>query len=265
MAKELMTVAVCWDMDAKVSASFAHSDRELFYFCDCCLEEVVASISKRNNFFFKALNSHEPGCAHEKEKTQASDVPVQLTPRPAHIAPPLIPSHLGKLAKRRKGAKPSQMQKQALVAQVSKAPAMHPGTLAEVVDAWSAMSVSKHQQVPLSIAGQQLTYFDAFAQMNAFQKNIALLGCDQKVMYAQATATVLDKAILVVTWLKFETANKPVPIRVKIKPNDPVAEGWTSGQHVRLFLHGPVPTLNAQQTYYEMQPSTDYSGFIVRS
>ncbi|WP_139114069.1 hypothetical protein [Pseudomonas sp. 58 R 3] len=264
MAKELMTEAVCWDMDAKVSARFAHSDRALFYFCECCLEEVVASISQRDNFFFKALNSHKPGCAHEKEKTQASDVPVQLTPRTAHIAPPLIPSHLGKLTKRRKSAKPSQAQMQALVAQVSEAPAMHPGTLAEVVDAWSAMSVSQRHRAPLSIAGRQLAYFDAFAQMNASQKNIALLECDQKVIYAQATATVLDKAILVVTWLKFETANKPVPIRVKIKPTDPVAEGWTSGQHVRLFLHGPVPALNAQQTHFEMQPSTDYSGFIVR-
>lgn len=69
MVVKLMTTAACWDMDANVSASFAHAaPKDLFYFCPCCLEEVVAAISILGNFYFRALNSHKPRCVNEKAR-----------------------------------------------------------------------------------------------------------------------------------------------------------------------------------------------------
>ena len=266
MVVKLMTTAVCWDMDANVSASFAHAaPKDLFYFCPCCLEEVVAAISILGNFYFRALNSHKPRCVNEKAPSHASAFPGVSAPRPAYIAPPLIPSHLGKLSTRRKNAKPTVTEMQALASslQASTSAVIHPGTLAEVVEAWSAMTVNVRQRTSLSIAGQQLTYFDAFAQLTAAQKNIASLGCDRLITHAQATVSLLDNVVLVVTWLKFDTQNKPVPIRVKMKRSDPVANQLAKGQHVRLFLHGPAPVLNAQQKYFEMQNISEYLGFIV--
>ena len=263
MAVKLMTSAVCWDMDANVSAGFAHTAKELFYFCPCCLEEVAASISSLDNFFFLALNSHQKGCVNEKAKSQQSPVPGLKKSGPAASPLLLIPTHLGKLAKRRKSAKPSTAEMRALVARVEDARPMHPGTLAEVVDAWSSMSTSARHETPLSIAGQHLSYFDAFTQLSSTQKDITLLGCDRIITFAPATVSVLSHVVLVVTWLKFDTQNKLVPIRAKMKPTDPAAAQLTHGQKVKIFLHGPVPTLNAEQTYYEMAPATAYSGFIV--
>lgn len=265
MANELMTTAVCWDMDANTSASFAHSARDLFYFCPCCLNEVAASISTIGNYFFFALNSHKPGCDNEKEKSHASAVPGLSRPKPAALPALHVPSHLGKLATRRKRSKPSVDEMEALIERVTAAPAViHLGTLAEVVDAWSSMSVSDRHQTPLTIAGQPLNYSDAFAQLSPTQKDPALLGCDRLVTHAKATVRVLSHVILVVTWLKFTTQNKPVPIRAKVKLTDPAAGHLTEGQHVTLFLHGPVPTLNAAQTYFEMQHATEYLGAVVR-
>ncbi|WP_338568350.1 hypothetical protein V6L78_18900 [Pseudomonas canadensis] len=263
MAVELMTSAVCWDMDANVSAAFAHTAKELFYFCPCCLREVAASVSTLGNFFFLALNSHQRGCANEKAKPQDSGVTGVQKSGPAASPQALIPTHLGKLGKRRKSAKPSTAEMQALVARVEDARPMHPGTLAEVVDAWSSMTTSERHQTPLSIAGQQLSYFDAFAQLSPTQKDTTLLECDRVITFAPATVSVLSHVVLVVTWLKFETQNKPVPIRAKMKSTDPAAAQLTNGQKVKLFLHGPAPTLNAQQTYYEMSLATAYSGSVV--
>ncbi|WP_460158799.1 hypothetical protein [Pseudomonas sp. S3_E11] len=59
MNDELMVSAVCWEMDAAVSASFAHAVKvteEFLFFCPECLVDVVASISTKKNFFFGHLN-----------------------------------------------------------------------------------------------------------------------------------------------------------------------------------------------------------------
>lgn len=263
MAVELMTSAVCWDMDANVSAAFAHTAKELFYFCPCCLRKVAASVSTLGNFFFMAPDSHKEGCVNEKAKPQPSAIAGVQTSGPAASPQALIPTHLGKPAKRRKPADPSPAEMEALVLRVQADWPMLPGTLAEVVDAWSSMTTSARHQTPLSIAGQQLSYFDAFTQLSSTQKDITLLGCDRIITFAPATVSVLTHAVLVATWFKFDTQNKPVPIRAKMKPTDPAAAQLTNGQKVKLFLHGPAPTLNAQQTYFEMAHATAYSGFVV--
>lgn len=264
MAAELMTTAVCWDMDMKVSARFARDNKDFFYFCPDCLEKVDAKISERGNFFFRAPNKHQEGCANEKAQSDDSAVSGERRREPAYVPPPLTPSHLGKIALPRKKKQPSPNEMRELVNKIKAAPVLNPGTLAEVVDAWSSMTASERHQTPLSIAGQLLNYFTAFAEINPFVKNVSSLGCKQVITYTQATISFSSRGALVVTWRKFSTQNKPVPIRAEMAVSDPAVKGLTKGQHVKLFLHGPAPTLNADQTYFEMQNANEYSGFIVR-
>ncbi|MGE8100337.1 hypothetical protein [Pseudomonas fluorescens] len=264
MTDELMTTAVCWEMDANASVSFAYTARDLFYFCPNprCLVEVVPA--KINNVFFRAPESHVSGCINEKKKTTASSIPVVPMQRHSPPPPQIIPSHLGAIAKGHKATKPTLAQMRSLAMQIQAAPALHPGTLREVVDAWWLMSKIDRRQCPLHIAARALTYFDAFGQFGVASRDIASLECERIIAFGQASVTLFKNTFSVTTWRKFNAGGKSLPIKVRVRSGDPDFAYLAPGQHVTLFLHGVTPAPDSQQKYFEMQTSNAYNGFVIK-
>ena len=264
MTDELMTTAVCWEMGANVSVSLAYSAKDLFYFCPDprCLVEVVPA--KINNVFFRAPESHVSGCRNEKKKTTASSVLVVPTQRHSLLPPPVIPSHLGAISKGHKARKPTLAQMHSLATQIKDAPALHPGTLREVVDAWWLMSRIERRQCPLHIAARALTYSDAFGEFGVASKDVASLGCERIITFGQASVTSYKNTFTVTTWRKFNAGDKRLPIKIRVRSDDPDFASLAPGQHVTLFLHGAPPTLDSLRKCFEMQTSNAYDGFVIK-
>lgn len=251
-------------MGTNVSVSFARTARDFFFFCPDpqCLAEVRPA--KKDNVFFKAPDSHVSGCVNEKKKTSASSIPVVPKPRHSPSSPQIIPSHLGAIVKANKVPKPTLAQMHSLALQVQAAPALHPGTLREVVDAWWSMSKSDRRQHPLHIAARKLTYFDAFSEFGVENKDIASLGCERTITFGKASVTQYKDTFTVTTWRKFNTDGKPAPIKVRVKPGDPDFAHLAPSQHVTLFLHGTPPASDSQQTYFGILTSGAYDGFVIK-
>lgn len=264
MSEELMTAAVCWEMNASVSVSFAHTAKDLFYFCPdpCCLVEVVPA--KKVNYFFRAPQSHVPGCVNEKKKTTESPLPRMAQSRPLSLPPQIIPSHLGVLPKRRKSIRPSREEMHSLAMQVRSTPVLYPGTLHEVIDAWNSMNTTERHQQSLQIAGHARTYFDAFVPFSGAKGQLAALKYDHLIAFGLASVSYYLDSFYVATLSRFDVDNEFVPIRVRVRPDDPDYKKLKHGQKVMLFLHGTVTAISRQGKYVEVQRGDEYSGFIIK-
>ncbi|MBX9753820.1 MAG: hypothetical protein K2X80_03630 [Pseudomonadaceae bacterium] len=263
MDQELMTAAICWEIGAKVSVDFAYKAKELFYFCPeaNCLAEVIPA--KIKNAFFRAPESHAPGCVNEKKKTTDSPVPTVPVSRKTSAPPQAIPTHLGPVAKARKGTKPSAAQMHALALQSRLTPPLHPGTFQEVVDAWCSMHAKDRHSHPLYIAFQPHTYFDAFSPFSHVDKDEAL-NADHKIVYGQASVSDYNHSFYVTTRSKFRVGERCLPIKIRVRANDAHYAYLKDGQDIVLFLHGAIPTLEDGQKYIEIQPADTYSGMVIK-
>lgn len=260
MSNELMTAAICWEIGAKISVEFAYHAKDLFYFCPeaNCLAEVVPA--KINNAFFRAPGSHALGCANEKKKTTESPVPTTPISRESTVPPPPIPSHLGPIAKARKGTRPSKAQMHQLALRNRSAPLLQPGTFQEVVNAWCSMDgVSARKSHPLHIASQPQTYFDAFSPLSHVSKEGAL-NSDRKILYGHATVSDYNRSFYVTTKTWFKVGEKVLPIKIRVRSSDVLYPYLKDGQEVMLFLHGLIPALDK---YIEIQPTDAYSGMVI--
>ncbi|OMQ29735.1 hypothetical protein [Pseudomonas putida] len=265
MNDELMVSAICWEMDAAVSASFAHAAPKtdgLLFFCPDCLVDVAASISKKQNFFFKAPTLHKPGCDNEKRQsksTLAGDPAKQPSANPETI----IPSHLGELPKRRKQKKPSMSERQALAESIQPCVILHPGTLREVVDAWFTMTMSERKEYLLTVSGTQMTYYDAFAFLNS-GGDISSLGCAETVVVGSASVNEHGD-FYVTTRSKFKNGEQMLPIKARVLSSNPDFNLLKDGRKdVHIFLHGATPILNSWGKYFHPPAATLYTGFVIK-
>ncbi|MBX8539216.1 hypothetical protein K5D56_09285 [Pseudomonas cichorii] len=266
MNDELMVSAICWEMDAVVSASFAHSVKmteDFLLFCPDCLVDVAASISKKKNYFFMAPGLHKPGCQNEKRQS-GSTLPARYPVNRTSADPePVIPSHLGELPKRRKQKKPSMAERQALAKNIQPGAVLHPGTLREVVDAWSTMSVNDRKLRPLTVGGTQMTYYDAFAFMSS-GGDISSLGCAETVVVGSATSNKYGD-FYVTTRSKFKIGDQMLPIKARVRPGDPDFSLLEGGRKdFQIFLHGATPNLTSGKSYFHPPASTPYTGFVIK-
>lgn len=269
MTEELMTSAVCWEHGAAVSVDFAHTDRDLYYFCPdpTCLVRVVPA--KLKNFYFRAPESHVPGCVNEKQSTNSSPVPMAPQVRHALLPAPIIPTHLGPLARKAKTShKPTMSERRALASQVKAAPVLHPGTLQEVVDAWSTMSHADRNTHRLQIAGNTLTYFDAFGAMGQAGGDIALLRCKSIISFGSATVRSHGDSYYISSRSRFDAGDTKLSITIRVKPSDPYfsrLENVLGGVSL-LMLHGVDLVVRNQKNYFDFplfDPPNPYAGFAL--
>lgn len=266
MNNELMVSAICWEMDAAVSASFAHAipkTDDLLFFCPDCLVDVTASISINKNCFFKAPSLHRPGCSNEKRQSKSSGA-GDPTKWPSANPDVIIPSHLGELPKRRRKQKPSMSERQALAKSVQPGVILHPGTLREVVDAWFTMTMSDRKKYPLTVGVAQLNYYDAFAFLSA-GGDISSLGCGGVVVVASATSNKFGGSFYVTTRGRFQVGEQMLPIKARVRSNDPDFKLLEDGRkEVQIFLHGAPPALNSEGKYFHPPAVTPYTGFVIK-
>lgn len=254
-----MTSAICWEIGAKVSVEFAYNAKDLFYFCpeDKCLSDVVPA--KINNLFFRAPNLHCPGCANEKRKSTVPSVERGPISRKPSISQNPIPSHLGPIARVRKGSKPTTLEMRELALRSRLEAPLYYGTLLEVVNAWCLMNRDDRQSFPLHIGHLQQTYFDAFKPLR-YESKEDTLDSSQKILYGYATVKEFNHSFYVTTRDKFKFGDKAIPIRIRIRSGDALFQFLKSNQEVMLFLHGAIPELDK---HIEMNSTDAYSGMII--
>lgn len=259
MNSDLMTSAICWEIGAKVSVEFAYQAKEFFYFCpeDNCLSEVVPA--KINNVFFRAPDSHCSGCANEKRKTTESAVERGTISRKTSIPQPPIPSHLGPIARVRRGSKPTTLEMRELALRSRSEAPLHYGTLLEVVNAWCLMNRDDRQSFPLHIGHLQQSYFNAFNSLKHASKE-GTLDLGQKILYGCATVKKFNHSFYVTTREEFKFGGEAIPIRIRIRSGDALFQFLKHNQEVILFLHGAIPELDK---HIEINSPDAYSGMIV--
>lgn len=259
MSSDLMTSAICWEIGAKVSVELAYHAKELFYFCpeDKCLSEVVPA--KINNLFFRAPDSHCPGCVNEKRKSTESSVERGPNSRKPSISQNPIPSHLGPIARVCKGSKPTILEMRELALRSRLEAPLHYGTLLEVVSAWCLMNRDDRQSSPLHIGHLQQTYLDAFKSLRHASKE-GTLDSGQKILYGCATVKEFNYSFYVTTRDKFKLGDKAIPIRIRIRSGDALFQSLKSNQEVMIFLHGAIPKLDK---HIEINSTDAYSGMII--
>lgn len=263
MSYDLMTTAVCWEVGANVSVEYAKDNSTFYYFCSepNCLEKVVPA--QRNNKFFKALKRHVAGCVNEKEITESSSVPGEKRKVAQAMAPTIIPSHLGAVPASKKKATPTRVQMLALAQQVQSAPAIHPGTLQEVVDAWQTMNMNDRHQHHLHIENQPSNYFDTFIPLSDVEEDITSVKWSSTIAFGVASVDFFNGSFYIKTFNKFASDTNRAPIRVRVRTNEPYFARLKHGAKVTLFLHATTPTIDTRGKFYEIPPSTLYSGFAI--
>lgn len=263
MITELMTTAVCWDMEDNVSAEYAHCNKELYYFCPepNCLEEVKA-VKKTNNFF-RAPNRHVAGCANEKESTESSPIPGEQRKIAPAVQPTIIPSHLGGVPALRKKATPNREEMLKLAEKVKSSPAIHPGTLQDVVDAWKNLRMDDRRNHRLHINNQASNYFDAFVPLSHATANLSSTNWSSTILFGTATVEFFNGSFYIKTFSKLINGNIKAPLRVRVRPGQSYFDLLKDDETITLFIHSPIPTLEAKRRFFEIQASTQYTGFAI--
>lgn len=267
MREELMTEALCWELEAKVTAEYAYTRKNLTYFCpeENCLVEVRPK--KLKNTYFYAPNLHEPGCINEAATAQPSPHPGQPNPKPSPAPAPQIPTILGAGPVPRPRGRPTKADLLKLAQRARILPVSQPGTLEEVVAAWAAMSSNERANHPLSIAGQNYNYVTAFSFLANANPDIIHLDCRGRIVFGAAKVTVGGLYYFVSTRKTFDHQAARLPIRLDVTKNSPLLANVPGlvGQHVTLFWHGNIPSIARSGAAFLIHPIPGqiYEGAIV--
>lgn len=263
MSSELMTTAVCWEVGANVSAEYAKDNSSFYYFCPepSCLEKVVPA--QRNNKFFRAPNKHFPLCKNAKVSTESFSMQGEQKKVAMAVVPAIIPSHLGAVPVTKKKAMPTRAQMLALAQQVQSSPAIHPGTLQEVVDAWRGLSEEKRKAHQLYIENQLTNYFESFISLSHARDDINSVNWNRAILFGDASVEWFNGSFYIKTFSKLTSGTDRARVRVRVRSGDSYFNSLADGQKVRLFLRTPTPTIDVRNKFFEIQPSTLYSGFAI--
>jgi hypothetical protein len=264
MSSDLMTIAICWELGEKVSVEYANSNSTLYYFCPEpeCLERV-APVQGKINIFFRALNRHVTGCRHEKETTESSGAPGKPKKFTTAVPPTTVPTHLGIIPVSSRKTDPDPTQLLRLSQQVRTSPVTHPGTFQEVVDAWQTMSTGERNQHQLTIANQTSSYANAFTSLiHTGGGNLSAVN-NSSIAWGPASVKLYGGSFFIQTFNKLNDGINRARIRIIVRPGQAYFSQLTHDTNINLFLH-TTPTINNKGDYFEIPPSTPYSGFIIK-
>ncbi|WP_213664373.1 hypothetical protein [Stutzerimonas stutzeri] len=149
----------------------------------------------------------------------------------------------------------------ALVQKVQTSQVIHPGTLQEVVDAWRTMSVNERHQYQLTIANQKTSYFNAFTLLSQAGGRLSAVN-NSSIASGPAAVDAYGSCFFIKTFHKFTDGVNRARIRVIVRSNDACFAHLAHGQTLTLFLH-TSPTINSKGSFFEIPPSTPYSGFVI--
>lgn len=272
MRDELMTEALCWQFESKITAEYAYSAKtgfELACYCphEICLVRVHAK--KRVNTYFYAPDRHATGCPNEARTTEPSLYPTLPKPRAVDELAMPKPNLLGPgPAIRRKSGAPTKSELLQLAAAVRMLPARHPGTLEEVIDAWTHMTPGERALQPLAIGDQDLTYETAFTFLGAASDNPDLLNARGRIFFGAATVVEMDYCLLIQSRKRFLHGSGKLPLRLVSNKRNLIPDYLPTlvDKKATLFWHGVVPVLADKMNAFrfEIDSSSPYIGIALR-
>ncbi|WP_322019396.1 hypothetical protein [Paraburkholderia tropica] len=133
-------------------------------------------------------------------------------------------------------------------------PALQPGTLEEVVDAWTRIASQERNHRALTVGSRELTYKSAFSFLGRAPEDVYALDFFGQVIFGAATVEEWQHWIVVKTIKPFWAGEKKIPLRVMVKQDE--APGYLTelvGQEATLFCHGVAPQLTASRIAYQLE------------
>lgn len=272
MRDELMTEALCWELEKMITAEYAHAAKaaaDWIFYCphEICLTSVHTRM--RKNTYFAARARHVSGCPDEAPSAEPSPRPGAPKRKPVQVREKPIPNLLGpQPTLKQKSCAPTKEELLALARAVRHIPALHPGKLEEVVDAWIELSPKERVQRALTIGNQNLTYKSAFKFLGGTSDDVTSLDSYKQIIFGAATVERWKQWILVKSRKKFSNGEVTVPLRLAVKQDH--APCWLTelvNRPATLFWHGALPELTAKKNAYRLEVDLDkrHEGFIVRA
>ncbi|MCP3725908.1 hypothetical protein M3I53_22715 [Paraburkholderia sp. CNPSo 3272] len=273
MRDELMTEALCWQVESKVSADHAYQAKaaiDLSCYCphDACLVKVYPK--KLKNTYFYAPERHVAGCPNEARSTEPSIYPGEPRPRPADEPRKPVPNLLGPgPTLRKKTREPTRAELLQLAVMVRTLPAYYPGTLEEVVDAWSQLSPGERALQSLTIGDLHLTYETAFTFLGSASDDIDALNPRERIIFGASTVREADYSFLIESRKRFLHEAKKVPLLL-VSSKKTILPDYLptlAGKKATLFWHGAVPRLTDKKNAFrfDLDASSPYAGVALRS
>lgn len=272
MRDELMTEALCWQFETKITAEYAYATNttfELACYCphETCLVRVHAK--KRVNTYFYAPDKHVAGCPNEARTTESALHPGAPKPRTADEPAKPMPNLLGPGPTiKQKSVAPTTAELLQLAARVRTLPARHPGTLEEVIDAWTSMTPSERALQPLTVGDFDLTYETAFTFLGNAADDIDSLNPLERIIYGAAAVVEKEHCFLIQSRKTFLHGTGKLPLRLVPKKRNLVLNYLPTliNQKATLFWHGVVPELADKRNAFrfEIESSSPYAGMALR-
>ncbi|WP_230460946.1 hypothetical protein [Burkholderia ubonensis] len=272
MRDELMTEALCWQLESKVTAEYVYAARMTYEFnCYCPHEACLARVypKQRVNTYFYAPDRHAAGCPNEARSTESSLNPGSPKPRPADVPARPIPTVLGPGPTiKQKSRAPTKDELLQLAAIVRALPALHPGTLEEVIDAWTRMTPSERAVQPLAVANRNLTYATAFTFLGNAPDDIGSLNVHERIVFGAATVVELDHCYLIESRKKFQHEAKKFPLRMVLKKRN-VAPDYLPelvDKKATLFWHGVAAEFDDKGNVFRAvgDSGSPYTGILLK-
>lgn len=267
MRDELMTQAISWELDASVSADFAHalakSNHVLNCFCphEMCL--VPVSPARKKNAYFIAPGRHKPGCPNESNISGAA----AGGNKQSYCSPPIVssvPSVLGKISLIPKKSKmPTRDELIHLSRCAAISPMVNPGALAEVVVARRNMGYKQRALAPLCINGVWSDYNSGFVHVSSVEGNVNHPYFLSKIIYGAAQVKKWDHYLAVIFHGSFMFEGGSLPLRV-LFPVERCPEyliEWV-GCKIQVFASGVTPILAKSGKAFELDSGSfdEYAG-----
>lgn len=267
-----MTEALCWELESKVTAEYAYTARTTYEFtCYCPHEACLARVypKQRVNTYFYAPDRHVAGCPNEARSTESSLHPSLPKPRPVDVPAKPIPNALGPGPTiKQKSHAPTKVELLQLAAAVRARPALHPGTLEEVIDAWGCMTPDERATQPLAIANRNLTYATAFTFLGNAPDDIDALNVNERIIFGAATVVELEYCYLVDSRKRFQHEAKKFPLRTVLNKRN-LAPDYLSemvDKTATFFWHGVVAKFDGKGSMFRatVDSSSPYTGIVLK-
>ncbi|MGF6371938.1 hypothetical protein OKW40_004688 [Paraburkholderia sp. RAU6.4a] len=272
MRDELMTKALCWELEKMITVEYARAVRateDWVFYCphEICLTNVHTRTWK--NTYFAARPRHVSGCPDEAPSSESSIIPGAPKCKPVQVREKPIPNLLGpQPALKQKSRAPTKEELLQLSRAVRHISALYPGTLEEVVDAWIRIAPKERDQRALTIGNQELTYKSSFRFLGGASDDVNSLDPYRQIIFGAATVERWKQWILVKSRKKFSAGEATVPLRLAVKQDE--APCWLPelvDRPATLFWHGVIPELGAKKDAYRFAVDFDllHAGLTVRA
>ncbi|WP_244102569.1 hypothetical protein [Burkholderia ambifaria] len=267
-----MTEALCWELESKVTAEYAYAAKTTYEFtCYCPHEACLAKVypKQRVNTYFYAPDRHVAGCPNEARSTESSLHPSLPKPRPVDVPAKPIPNVLGPGPTiKQKSRVPTKDELLQLAAVVRARPALHPGTLEEVIDAWSRMAPDERAAQPLAVANRNLTYATAFTFLGNAPDDIDALNVHERIIFGAATVVELDYCYLIDSRKRFQHEAKKFPLRTVLNKRNLASDHFSRmvNKTATFFCHDVAAKFDEKGNVFRatVNPGSPYTGIVLK-